>query len=641
VEYRILGPLEVRQESQAVALGGLKQRALLAVLLLNANRTVSSERLIDEVWGDDPPKSATKGLHFYIFQLRTALEPGRPPGAPSRLLVTHGSGYELRVDDEDLDLRRFERLVATADRARESGDHAAASKALAAALDLWRGPPLADLASQPVSQAPIARLGEARLAAVEDRCEAELALGHHTRLIGELERLVADNPLRERLHGQLMLALYRSGRQAEALDVYRKTRGVLVEELGIEPNRQLQQLERAILAQDPALELPESTKQRGGRSGEGAAAAPATAGARRRRPGRLVAAAVAVGVLAAGVVVTLTRGTEESAQPRPQAPGLSAGREARVVPTSVVAIDPGTNHAVSVVQLGAGTQVKAVGEGACAPTRRSTCRTAIWVANIPNRTVSRIDPESKRVVATISVPMTPDVVVTGEGHAWVAGREGNLLRIDLRTNVAEPWDVLTAQGALHIESGTALDGAIAVGHDALWIGVANVLTLWRTDAKTGEVLATMRGIDPRAMVAGEDALWVLDSAGRVSRINARTNQVAAAFRIGAAPRSPAGLAIGEEAVWVLDTSARHLLRVDPAANNVAASIPVNVGPTDAVTAGGDAVWVTQRTHGAVLRIDPATNQVVATIRLGHAIELGTIGFGAGRVWVAVGEPLGT
>jgi DNA-binding SARP family transcriptional activator/streptogramin lyase len=629
VEYRILGPLEVRQDSRAVALGGLKQRALLAVLLLNANRTVSSERLIDEVWGDDPPKSATKGLHFYIFQLRTALEPGRPPGAPSRLLVTHGSGYELRVDDEELDLYRFERLVATAERAGESGDHAAASKALAAALDLWRGPPLADLASQPVSQAPIARLGEARLAAVEDRCEAELALGHHTRLIWELERLVADNPLRERLSGQLMLALYRSGRQAEALDIYRKTRGVLVEELGIEPNRQLQQLERAILAQDPALELPESTKQHAGRSGEGAAAAPAIAAVRRRRPGRLVAVAMAVGVLAAGVVFTLTRWTEESAQPRAQAPGLSAGREARVVPTSVVAIDPGTNHAVSVVQLGAGTQVKAVDEG------------AVWVANIPNRTISRIDPEFKRVVATISVPMTPDVVVTGEDHAWVAGREGNLLRIDLGTNVSEPWDVLTDQGALQIETGTVLDGAIAVGHDALWIGVANVLTLWRTDAKTGEVLATINGIDPRAMVAGDDALWVLDSAGRVFRIDPGTNRVAAAFRIGAAPQSPAGLAIGEGAVWVLDTSARHLLRVDPATNEVAASIPVNVGPMDAVAAGGGAVWVTQRTHGAVLRIDPATNQVAATTRLGHAIELGTIGFGAGRVWIAVGEPLGT
>jgi DNA-binding SARP family transcriptional activator/streptogramin lyase len=633
VEFRILGPLEVRHDDRVVALGGPKQRALLAALLLNANRTVSSERLIDEVWGDDPPKAATKSLHFYIFQLRQALEPDRPRGGPSRLLVTRGSGYELCVDGGEFDLHRFERLVATADRARESGDHAAASQALAAALDLWRGPPLADLDSEPVARAPMARLEEARLAAIEAWCDVELALGHHARLIGELERLVADNPLRERLRGQLMLALYRSGRQAEALDVYRQTRGVLVEELGIEPNRHLQQLERAILAQDPALDLPEPSQHDRGRSGEReAAAAPATSGARRWRPGRLVGVAVVLGALSAGLAVALPRWTQESAQSPSEASDPSAGREAQLVPSSVVTIDPETNNAVSVVQLGAGAQVKAVGEG------------AVWVANVPNRTVSRIDLASQRVVATIGMPMSPDVVAAGEGGVWVAGREGSLRRIDFATNVAEPWDVLEAQGAIHIESGTTLGGAIAVGHDALWIGVANVLTLWRTDANTGQVLATIKGIDPLAMVAGEDGLWVLDSGGRVSRIDPRTNDVAAAIRLGAAPPYTAGLAIGEGALWALDTSAGRLLRVDPAANKVVASITVDVGPTDAVAAGGGAVWVTQRTRGAVLRIDPETYQIAATIRLGHAIELdelGTIAFGAGRVWVAVGEPLGS
>jgi virginiamycin B lyase len=167
-----------------------------------------------------------------------------------------------------------------------------------------------------------------------------------------------------------------------------------------------------------------------------------------------------------------------------------------------------------------------------------------------------------------------------------------------------------------------------------------VLTVWRTDARTGRITATVKGLDPRAMAASPDALWVLDAAGRISRIDPNTNKIVAAFRFGTPASSPGGLAIGEGAVWVLDTAAGHLVRIDPTVNQVVTTIPLDLSPIDAVTTGGDSVWVTQQARGAVLRIDPATNRVVDTIRLNHSIELGTIGYGGGSIWVAIGEPLG-
>jgi DNA-binding SARP family transcriptional activator/tetratricopeptide (TPR) repeat protein len=245
MEFRILGPLEVRQDEKVLPLGGAKQRALLAILLLHANEVVSIDRLVDELWGDAAPESAIKTLQVHVSQLRKSL-------GDADVLVTRPPGYLLRVEEGELDAERFERLVSGA----RSQPPARAAAMLRDALALWRGPPLADLAYESFAQAEIGRLEEQRAATLEGRVEAELALGRHADLIGELESLVARHPLRERLRGQLMLALYRSGRQAEALEVYRDTRRALVEELGIEPSRELQELERQILGQDASLEAP-------------------------------------------------------------------------------------------------------------------------------------------------------------------------------------------------------------------------------------------------------------------------------------------------------------------------------------------------------------------------------------------------
>jgi DNA-binding SARP family transcriptional activator len=242
LEFRILGPLEVAADGEPLQLSGQKQRALLALLLLDVNRVVSTDRIVDALWGEEPPRTAATSLQNFVSQLRKLLG--------SDVVVTKPPGYQLRIEPEQLDLERFMRLVEES-RAEPPAERAAK---LRRALALWRGRPLADLGFEAFAQQEIGRLEELRLAALEDRLEAELEAGRHSDLIGELEAFADEHPLRERLRSQLMLALYRSGRQAEALQIYHDTRRVLVDELGIEPSPTLQQLHGAILRQDPTLE---------------------------------------------------------------------------------------------------------------------------------------------------------------------------------------------------------------------------------------------------------------------------------------------------------------------------------------------------------------------------------------------------
>jgi DNA-binding SARP family transcriptional activator len=247
MEFRILGPLEARDQGRELSLGGHKPSTLLAALLLHANEVVPADRLIDELWGEDSPEDAAAALRVNVSRLRKAL--------PEDVLETRSSGYLIRVEFEALDVHRFERLVDEGRSLLGRGLAAEASGRLGDALSLWRGPALADFAYESFSQAAIARLEEIRLAAVELRIDADLTLARHHELVGELEALVAEHPLRERLRRYLMTALYRSGRQAEALDAFKDARRALVDGLGIEPSSALQELERAILRHDPALDL--------------------------------------------------------------------------------------------------------------------------------------------------------------------------------------------------------------------------------------------------------------------------------------------------------------------------------------------------------------------------------------------------
>ena len=243
---RVLGPLEMERAGSPVALGAPTQRALLARLLLDPNRTVSIDRLVEDLWGENAPASAVKMVHIYVSKLRKAL--------PDGVLVTRAPGYALVIEPEALDITRFERLREEGRAALADGLAATAADRIRGALELWRGPALAEF-DEPFAVAESARLEELRLFSVEDRIDADLALGRHAGLVGELESLVAANPLRERPWGQLLLAQYRSGRQAEALAGYRQLRELLTTELGIEPSPALRDLERRILQQDPALDF--------------------------------------------------------------------------------------------------------------------------------------------------------------------------------------------------------------------------------------------------------------------------------------------------------------------------------------------------------------------------------------------------
>ncbi|MGH3031492.1 MAG: BTAD domain-containing putative transcriptional regulator [Gaiellaceae bacterium] len=250
MEFRVLGPLEVREGAHSLAVGRGKERALLALLLLHANSVVSKDRLIDALWGETPPPTAPTALQVNVSKLRKTLGAAR--------IVTRAPGYALELQPEELDLRCFERLSSEGASALAGGNAERAAGLLHEALSLWRGPPLADLAYEAFVQTEALRLEELRLAALEQRIEADLALGRHAQVVGELERLVAEHPLREGLRGRLMLALYRSGRQADALEAYHAARRALVDELGLEPSADLQELERAILRQDASLVAPKT-----------------------------------------------------------------------------------------------------------------------------------------------------------------------------------------------------------------------------------------------------------------------------------------------------------------------------------------------------------------------------------------------
>ena len=360
IEFRILGPLEVWREGGSLPLGGLKQRSLLALLLLQANQVVSTDRLVHELWGDEPPGTAVTALHGYVSQLRKLIEPERTAGGESRVLVTRPPGYVLNVGPGQLDLDRFEASVRHAREELVAGRPEPAARDLREAFALWRGAPLADLASEPFAQSAARPLEELWLAALEDRIDADLALGRHREVASELEAVIRSHPLRERLRGQQMLALYRCGRQADALNAYADARRTLSEELGIEPSSALKQLERDILNQEGSLGAPV-------REPEQQAEAEAAPRRRRRRGVVLAGATAAVIAVAAGVVL--------STRPAP-----TAARRCRRTPSGV------SQRTALSRALRRSARTRRPSPSARAPCGRSTPVTARSRASIPTPT---------------------------------------------------------------------------------------------------------------------------------------------------------------------------------------------------------------------------------------------------------------
>jgi YVTN family beta-propeller protein len=365
-------------------------------LLVRANEVVSNDRLIDELWGENPPETAATSLHGLVSQLRKALEPDRAARTPGEVLVTRAPGYLLRVGPRALDAKEFERLLLEGRETLAEGDVARASETMRSALKLWRGQALTGIDDVPAVHAEASRLEELRAQALEDRIDADLALGRDRTLVPELEALVESEPLRERPHGQLMLALYRSGRQAEALEHYKGARRTFVERLGIEPTPRLRELEQAMLAQDPELDVglprfrpPERLRRRS------------------RRLVLLTLSLTAVTVAIAGTVALLMPG---------------GNRAALAAPGTVAVVDAKTFRVVDSVDVGSEPVAIVYGHD------------SIWVANSEDGTVSRINPETRDVEATIGVPSPVDLAV-GADAIWVAGGiDGTVSRIDPESN---------------------------------------------------------------------------------------------------------------------------------------------------------------------------------------------------------------
>jgi len=568
--------------------GGEKQRALLAVLLLHAGEVVSADRLIDDLWGERSPVAALNALQVQVSRLRKALDnngAGHPQinggsaEAPSAgVLVTRGRGYVLRVEPGELDLDRFKGMVEEGRQARVRGDAHRAAAALHAGLAMWRGPPLADFTYEAFAQAPIAQLEELRLGAVEDRVEADLALGGHEQLVGELAALVKQNPSRERLRMELMLALYRCGRQAESLDVYQEYRRGLAEDLGLDPSPRLRELEAAILGCDPSIELRANGLERGA-GPTGSPPAPVGDLAVRRR--RRVTVALGGGALVAIAVLALVI-----------VGGGGGVSRLTIAADSVGAISPGRGVVTADVPVGSSPSSVAAGMG------------AVWVANYNAGTVSRIDLATRAIVAPILAGSTPGAVAVGAGDVWVANLwSGTVSRIDPGVNKV----------VQRIPVGNGPSG-VSVGFGSVWVANSSDGTLSRIDATTGAAQRTIPlGGGATDVAAGLGCVWVSDEAsGRVLRVDPQSDQVTAPIPVG---DGPTAITVGYGSVWVTNSLDRTVSRIDSQTNQVVGTIPVGNGP-NAIAAGSGAVWVANEFAGSVTRIDPDTNLPRTAVQVG-------------------------
>jgi DNA-binding SARP family transcriptional activator/streptogramin lyase len=647
VEFRILGPLEVVGESGPVALGRLKERLVLAVLLLHANESVSRERLIDELWGESPPPTARKAVNVYVSELRKRLSGNG--GGP---IATVPGGYRLDVDPDRLDAACMRHLVATARDAVSAGEQGAAAELYRQALGLWRGRTLAGLELESVGRHEVEQLEELRLAALMDRIDCDLALGRHELLVGELNLLVSEYPLRERLRAQQILALYRADRQAEALEAYGEARRTLVDELGIEPSPALQRLQKGVLAHDPALEIPTGVGVPNGSTprSEPAVQGPSLtqpAAASRFRPRRrhiVLAAAVAALVVAGGLTALATR--------------ASGSRPPQVEPNSLVRLDPSTGKVVSVVPVGV------------QPNPIAITPNAIWTSNYGDNTVSRYDLRTHTVGARAGFSGQPfDVAVDGDGNAWITssheddtqGQNAFLTRLQAGTGGTSPGTVYPSH--VHtIDLPLPMAGYEALGAGYLWVIVGGHGPLPGDDRValidlSTNLVASVKSLHDSAtsIAFGYGAAWVgTYTPGGYSFLEAiragesRPTKVVLQQGVNWGPTS---IAVGEGAVWVITNRASGsgqapvLFEVDPQTMQVVNSLDLTAEQQGAVAVGAGAVWTIGGISGgntalanSVLKIDPRTLRIIRTFPLGNRTRE-TCGIAAtpSAVWVTLGN----
>jgi DNA-binding SARP family transcriptional activator len=576
VEFRILGPLEVEANGRLLELGTLKERTLLALLLLNAGRFVSTDRIVEEIWGESPPPSAPKLVQTYVSHLRKVI-----PG----VIETHGRGYAARVAPDDLDLTRFRSLASDG-----------SARALRAALELWRGEPVEDIPLAGTAREEVARLVDLRVDATARRIALDLDDGRHSEVIPDLRALIEREPYREDLRAQLMLALYQAGRPAAALDAYRDARRALVDDLGLEPGPELQQLQSRILNHDETL----------------AGTRRAIHAVRRRRPLLALLASVVIATLAAVVVIPLaTRRSQAHA-----GPVVAAAN-------SVLVLDAHTGRTVSDVPLDA------------VPTRVAASGGSVWVTSASSRIVFRLSAWTRRVESTIGLGFVPGELAAGRGAAWILDRSSKRMvaieppYTDLTPATPESGAELPSHQPTFVAA--ALDAAgVAVGAGSVWVERPSGLV----ESARGARQVTTESND---IAYGDGSLWITRGRpAQLLRVDPHRLTVVATVPFGIGTLAPypfAVAALGTD-VWVSSANTGTLTHFDPSLGTIAATVRIGINLTRPAPAPS-AAWIADSDAGVIYRVDARTNAVTRKIALrgpGTPVDLA---YDSGHVWVAL------
>ena len=589
MEVCLLGPFAVMHDGREVTVAAGRERALLALLAINANEPLSVDRIVEELWGSRGPANAAKSVQVYVSRLRKALGADR--------IETVGGGYLLRLGAGELDAVEFRRLAAEGRSLLDGDRNAQAERTLSAALALWRGDALADFRFEPFAQTEIRRLDEFAAATQADRADGLIALGREEEALPVLRTLIDRQPLWERPRRQLMLALYRTGRQAEALEVYRTTRALLIEELAVEPSPELQELERLILTQDPALRarravVPLDRRRRAG-------------GLALVTGGSLIAIAAAIAVIATRHHPTAT---------------LTS-----IAPNSLAAIDPAHNRLVAQLSLGS------------SPTAVTVAGDSVVVADAARQQLLVVDPHRLRIVHTFPLPSIPTELASSSNVVWVAepfgADSGTLTYVDLLAKKTR--DVTIRRGFVADLFAPSMPDTIAI--DALgraWTDTVHHRLVRVQQSPTSYGVGSGHSIDALAFGAG--SIWVASGADdtvlRVDPADGRVVRVIPISGVRGHASGPAAIAYGNGSVWVADALDDRVTRIDPASQSVVATITVGRRPT-AVVAGMGAIWVLNAGDGSVSRVDPNTDHVVATIEVAHIVT--GLATGHGRIWATV------
>jgi YVTN family beta-propeller protein len=584
--FRILGRLEILVEDRPVDLPSRRERALLGVLLLYAGQVVSTDRLIDSVWGESVPVSARHMVQEYISRLRADLGDGA-------VIATRSPGYALEPEPDALDADRFSALVAAARASVAADELEAGLEAYDEALQLWRGEVLAGIPLEGEAHAAATRLEAQRRAAWLERVEVALALGRHNELVPELERAVASEPLDEQLLRKLMIALYRSGRQADALARYRDGRQRLVDELGIEPTAESRSLEQAILRHDPDLTVTAARPAR------------TDAGQRSSYQRRRLRWAMAVGGIAGGISVALAAGL------------VIADRRAGAAPVdgnAIAVVDATRARLLASIPVDVRPGAIAAGAG------------SLWVASPDTSSLTRVSPVTRRVVATVPLERPAASLAAAGGGIWAVGSIDTdtslmLQRIDPTFNTSVrvrrlPMVVIGDTGSL-ADAGSTLVVAPRSGF------------LTRIGTRTGRALSRIDpNAAPTAVAQGFGSSWLAyREADAVLRIDASGSTTT--IPVG---REPSAVTVGRHAVWVANSLDGTVKSIDPATSSVITTVKVGRAPSALAEGDGD-IWVANAGDGTLTRINERTNEPTAHVRVGGSPQ--GLAVVAGKVWVSI------